>query len=208
MTPPTQGSTSGPQSAPGAVAATTPQPGAKPPPSPSSPASASPLNPAPTEFPKTETGLEGPAFDALMSRVAALRSRIAQLSTLMFSSKLRIELRARGESVRIETLRVSLDGGVVYTAPKQNVFEQPEIVYEHAVAAGAHVVAIEVERRDLRQPQYSTWQASRFVVVVPEQRLLWTRLELEGASSMGDDFAEDQAGQYELGVRLLAEVSE
>jgi hypothetical protein len=166
------------------------------------------LNPTPAEFPKTDTGLQGPAFDTLMSRVAALRSRIAQLSALMFSSKLRIELRARGESVRIEALRVSLDGGVVYTAPKQNVFEQPEIVYEHSVAAGPHVVAVEVERRDLRQPQYSTWQASRFVVVVPEQRLLWTRLELEGASSMGEDFAEDQSGNYELGVRLLAEVSE
>jgi hypothetical protein len=186
------------------VAAVAPTPAARAPAAPT----ASPLNPAPAEFPKADTGVQGPAFDALMSRVAALRSRIAQLSALMFSSKLRIELRSRGDSVRIEALRVSLDGGVVYTAPRQNVFEQTEIVYEHAVAAGPHVVSIEVERRDQRQPQFSTWQASRFVVLVPEQHLLWTRIELEGESSMGEDFAEDQSGKYELGVRLLAEVSE
>jgi len=143
-----------------------------------------------------------------MARVAALRTRIAALSATLFSSKLRIELRSAGESVRLKMLRVSIDGGVVYTAPAQAVFEQPQIVYEHAVAAGPHVVAIEVERQDLRQPQFSTWQSSRFVVTVPEKRLLWTRLELEDESSMGEDFAEDGAGRYELAVRLEVEASE
>jgi len=169
---------------------------------------ASPLNPTPDEFPKPAAGFASTELDALMSRVAALRTRIAALSATLFSSKLRIELRSRGESVRLEILRVSLDGGVVYTAPAQAVFEQPQIVYEHAVAAGPHVVAVEVERQDLRQPQFSTWQSSRFVVNVPEKRLLWTRLELEDTSSMGEDFAEDEAGRYELAVRLDVEVSE
>jgi hypothetical protein len=81
-------------------------------------------------------------------------------------------------------------------------------VYDQAVAAGPHVIAIELERQDLRQPEYATWQSSRFVVVVPERRLLWTRLELEGDSTMGEEFAEEQAGRYELGVRLEAEVGE
>jgi hypothetical protein len=43
---------------------------------------------------------------------------------------------------------------------------------------------------------------------VPEQRTLWTHVELEDESSMGEDFAEDEAGQYELRVRLEAEVGE
>jgi hypothetical protein len=143
-----------------------------------------------------------------MSRVAALRTRIAALSAALFSSKLRIELRSAGDGVRLETLRVSLDGGVVYTAPAQAFFDQPQIVYEHAVAPGPHVVGVEVERKDAQQPQFSTWQSSRFVVNVPEKRLLWTRLELEDESSMGEDFAEDEAGRYELSVRLEVEVSE
>jgi len=170
--------------------------------------SASPLNPTPEEFPGPSAGFASTELDALMARVAALRTRIAALSATLFSSKLRIELRSAGESVRLKALRVSLDGGVVYTAPAQAFFEQPQIVYEHAVAAGPHVVAVEVERQDVRQPQFSTWQSSRFVVSVPEKRLLWTRLELDGESSMGEDFAEDEAGRYELAVRLDVEIAE
>lgn len=169
---------------------------------------ASSLNPSPTEFPRPTTGFASAELDALMSRVAALRSRVAALSASLFASKLRIELRSEGDSARLKALRVSVDGGVVYTAPAQAFFDQAQVVYEHAVAAGPHVVAVEVERQDARQPQFSTWQSSRFVVVVPEKRLLWTRLELEGESSLGEEFAEDEAGAYELGVRLLVEVSE
>ena len=143
-----------------------------------------------------------------MSRLTALRSRIAALCATLFSSKLRIELRASGEGSRVKGLRVSLDGGVVYTAPAQAVFEQPELIYEQPVAAGPHVIAIEVERQDLQKAEYASWQSSRFVVVVPERRLLWTRLELEGESSMGEHAADEQAGRYELGVRLEAEVGE
>jgi hypothetical protein len=169
---------------------------------------ASPLNPTPEEFPKPGNTSANAELDALMARVAALRARIAALGAAMFTSRLRIELRSQSDTARLKALRVSLDGGVVYTAPAQTVFERPELVYEHAVAAGAHVVAVEVERQDLREPRFSTWQTSRFVVVVPEKRLLWTRLELEDESSLGEDFKEDEAGQYELSVRLHIETSE
>ena len=126
----------------------------------------------------------------------------------MFSSKLRIEVRALGDTVRLESMHVSVDGGLVYTAPSRAVFEQAAIVYEHAVAPGSHVVSIEVERHDARNPQFSTWQESRFVVLVPEKKLLWTRLELEDESSMAEDFEQDDEGQYQLRVKLLAEVAD
>jgi hypothetical protein len=169
---------------------------------------ASPLNPVPAEFPRPGSNVVSTELDALMSRLAALRSRIAALSSTLFSSKLRVELRTAGDTLRLKSLKISLDGGVVYTAPAQTVFERSEVVYEHAVAAGPHVLALEVERQDTRQPQFSTWQTSRFVVVVPERRQLWTRFELEDDSSMGEDFPEEQAGGYELNVRLHAEASE
>jgi hypothetical protein len=186
--------------------ATTPAPaGAVPPAVPPPP---SPLNPTPAEFPSTSPTPSTSQLDALISRVAALRSRIAALASTMFSSKLRIEVRAEGDTVRLESMHVSLDGGVVYTAPSRAVFDQPSIVYEHAVAPGSHVVSIEVERHDARNPQFSTWQESRFVVLVPEKKLLWTRLELEDESSMAEDFEEDHQGQYQLRIKLLAEVND
>jgi hypothetical protein len=143
-----------------------------------------------------------------MSRVAMLRSRIAALTSALFSSKLRIELRASGENARLVALSVSLDGGLVYTASAQAFFERPEVVYEHSVAPGAHVLALEVERHDPQNPQFSSWQLTRFVVVVPEHKALWTRFELEDESNMAKDFQEDAAGRYELGIRLSAEVAE
>jgi hypothetical protein len=168
----------------------------------------SPLNPAPSEFPQSEPAASAPALDALLSRVAALRSRIAALTSALFSSKLRVELRSAGEDVRLKSLIVSLDGGVVYRAPAQSFFERHEVVYEHAVAPGPHVIGIEVERHHASRPEFSTWQASRFVVVVPEKRVLFTRLELEDESSMAEDFVEDEAGEYDLRIRLQAEVGD
>lgn len=119
-----------------------------------------------------------------------------------------MELRSAGEDVRLKSLSVSLDGGVVYRAPAQSFFERPEVVYEHAVAPGPHVIGIEVERHDSTRPEFSTWQASRFVVVVPEKRVLFTRLDLEDESSMAEDFVEDEAGEYDLRIRLQAEVGD
>jgi len=205
--PPSAGGAAAAQATPAAsVPATSAAPApAAPPPAASRP---SPLNPTAREFPSTTPAPSTPQLDALLSRVAALRSRIAALAGAMFSSKLRIQVRAEGESVRLESLHVSLDGGLVYTAPPRSGFEQAETVYEHPVAPGQHVVAIAVERHDARNPQFSTWQESRFVVLVPEKKLLWTRFELDDESSMAEDFAEDNEGKYQLRVKLIAEVNE
>jgi hypothetical protein len=166
------------------------------------------LNPSPDEFPAAQAAAISTPLDALLSRVAALRSRIAALTSALFSSKLRIELISTGDGARLKSLAISLDGGMIYHAPARASFERAELVYEHAVAPGPHIVGIEVERHDLERPQFSTWQSSRFVVIVPEKKQLWTRLSLEDGSSMGQEFEADAAGQYDLRVQLHAEVGE
>jgi hypothetical protein len=168
----------------------------------------SPLNPTPGEFQKAEPVAPLAAFDSLLSRVVALRSRIAALTSVLFASRLRVELVAQDESARIASLSLSLDGGVIYAAPAQAHFERAEVVYEHAVAPGPHVLGIEIQRRDPGHPQYSAWQSSRFVVIVPETKQLWTRLELEDESSMGEASDPAEAGRYELRVKLDVEVGE
>jgi hypothetical protein len=166
------------------------------------------LNPGPEEFPSAAAATISSPLDALLSRVAALRSRIAALTSAMFSSKLRIELRSVGDGVRLKSLTISLDGGVIYNAPARASFERVELVYEHAVAPGPHIVGVEVERHALELPQFSSWQSSRFVVVVPEKKQLWTRLELEDGSDMGQESEAEAAGQYDLRVQLHVEVGE
>jgi hypothetical protein len=168
----------------------------------------SPLNPTAAEFPQATPAPSSAEIDNLLARVAALRSRIEALTSAMFASRLKVELRTVGDGVTLEALHVSLDGGVIYSAPPRAVFDRPEVVFEHAVAPGAHVVAVEIERHDAKNPQFSTWQQSRFVVIVPEKKLLWTRFDLSDDSNMAEDFQEDHAGKYQLAVKLQAEVNE
>lgn len=169
---------------------------------------ASPLNPEPEEFP--DGGVLPPPgeYNALMADIAALRSRVAALTTTLFASKLRVVVRTDDDVARIESLSVTLDDGVVYAAPEGFSAEDAKTVYEHAVAPGHHVVGVEVERYDPRGKQFKTWQSSKFSIVVPEKQLLQTTLTLEDESDMAEDFPADQDGEYELSVRLRAEVVE
>jgi hypothetical protein len=188
-----------------ASAEAVPRAGAAPSP-PVAPTPASALNPAPAEFPATRGGGGSAELDSLLSRVASLRSRVAALTTALFSSKMKLELLSSGDAVRVKALRVWVDGGVVYTAPPAASFELPAVVYEHAMAPGPHVVGVEVERYGADNQQYSSWQFSKFVVLVPEKRTLWAQIELEDESSMAEDFPKDEEGEYDLRVRLKADV--
>ena len=81
-------------------------------------------------------------------------------------------------------------------------------MYAHAVAPGHHVIGVEVERYDARNREYRTYQTSKFTVIVPESRTLSATVVLEDDSDMAEDFPDDQDGEYELGVKLRAQVEE
>ena len=104
------------------------------------------------------------------------------------------------------TLAVTLDDGVVFSAPERFSAEDERVVYEHAVAPGQHVLGLDVERYDARRREYRSWQASKFSLLVPDGQTVEAHFVLEDDSEMGVDFPEDQDGEYELGVRLRARV--
>ena len=168
----------------------------------------SPLTPAPDEFPKGNLKPPPAEYDQLLSDIAALRSRVAALTTTLFKSKLRIIVETEGDDARITSFVVTLDDGVVFSVPERFVADDEKVVYEHAVAPGHHVIGIEIEREDARGQQYKTWQTSRFSVLVPDSQLLETHMMVEDDSDMASDFPEDEDGEYDLGVRLRARVTE
>src|SRR5690606_11722531 len=147
-------------------------------------------------------------YDQLLSDIAALRSRVAALTTTLFKSKLRIIVETEGDEARITSFVVTLDDGVVFSAPARFVAEDEKVVYEHAVAPGHHVIGVEIEREDTRGQQYKTWQTSKFSVLVPDSQLLETHMVVTDDSDMAEDFPEDEDGEYELEVRLRARVTE
>lgn len=166
----------------------------------------SPLTPAPAEFP---SGLAKPPpfeYDKLLGDIAALRSRVAALTTTLFASKLRVVVETRGDDARLASFNVTLDDGVVFTASDRFSAEDERVVYEHAVAPGHHVVGVEIERFDARNKDFRSWQSSRFSVVVPENKLVATHLVVIDDSDMAEDFPDDADGEYDLRVKLRARV--
>ena len=166
----------------------------------------SPLNPEANEFPDGGSQTPPAEYDKLLGDIAALRSRVSAVTTTLFASKVRVVVETRGSDARIANFTVTLDDGVVFTAPDRFVAEDERTVYEHAVAPGHHVVGIDIERFDTRGADYRTWQSSRFSVVIPESKLVDAHVIIQDNSDMGKDFPSDQDGQYDLRVRLRARV--
>jgi len=166
----------------------------------------SPLNPEANEF--ADGGSQPPPveYDKLLGDIATLRGRVSALTTTLFASKVRVVVETRGADARISNFTVTLDDGVVFTAPERFSAEDERIVYEHSVAPGHHVLGVDVERFDTRNKEYRTWQSSRFSVVIPESKLVDAHLVIQDGSDMGTDFPDDQDGEYDLRVRLRARV--
>jgi len=166
----------------------------------------SPLNPEANEFSDGGTQTPPVEYDKLLGDIAALRSRVSAVTTTLFASKVRVVVETRGNDARVASFAVTLDGGVVFTAPERFLAEDERTVYEHSVAPGHHVVGVDIERFDTRNKEYRTWQSSRFSVVIPESKLVDAHLIIQDSSDMGKDFPDDQDGEYDLRVRLRARV--
>jgi hypothetical protein len=164
----------------------------------------SPLNPAANEF--SDAGAPSPTidYDLLLADIAALRARVAAVSDTLFHSRMAIALATSGDHGRIATLSVSLDDGVVWTAPASFRAEELAVVYDHAVAPGHHAVTVDVERRDDRGDAFRSAQRSRFTVEVPQDGRLSLEIKLWDDSNMGADFPGDKKGDYELRIRARA----
>jgi hypothetical protein len=169
---------------------------------------ASPLTPAPGEFPIDAPKPPPVEYDKLLADIAALRSRVAAVTTTLFSSKLRVVVELDGDDARVASFKVTLDDGIVYSAPDRFSAGEPQVVYEHAVASGHHVVGVEIERYDVRNREYRTFQTSKFAIVVPESRRVEASFTVEDDSDMAEDFPDDQDGEYDLQVRLRATVTD
>jgi hypothetical protein len=164
----------------------------------------SPLNPRPEEFPDGG-GASTPAdLDKIMGDIASLRARVAAIGDTLFKSRIVLRVETRGDHAKIGKLNVSLDEGIVYTAPPNFFAEDETTIYDHAVAPGRHILTVEAERRDDRGDTFRTGQRSRVTLEVPENQRLETSIRIDDDSDMGSDFPSSQKGSYDLRVRVRA----
>jgi hypothetical protein len=176
-----------------------------PPPEPGDGGRMSPLNPQPQELPSNAVDAGAPVdYDRLLADIAALRARVAALGDNLYQSRVSVALQTDGDHARIARLTVSLDDGVVYTAPATFAASDMTQVYDHAVAPGRHAVTVDVERRDGRDEAFRTSQRSRFTIDVPRDNRVEVQVKILDDSSMGADFPSDKSGKYDLRLRVKA----
>jgi hypothetical protein len=170
----------------------------------------SPLNPAASEMPQAPGVLPAASasasvdYDRLLADIASLRARVSAVGDNLFVSRIAIGVRTDGDHGKVARVVVSLDDGVVYTAPPNYHPEDTATIYEHAVAPGRHAVTIDVDRRDDHDDSFRTSQRSRFIVDVPKDQRLDVALRVEDDSNMGSSFPADRSGKYDLRVRMKA----
>ena len=165
----------------------------------------SPLNPQPQEMPRNAADAGAPIdYDRLLADIAALRARVAAVTDNLYRSRISIALQTDGDKSKITRLTVSLDDGVVYTAPATFAASDMTTVSDHAVAPGRHAVTLDVDRKDARDEAFRTSQRSRFTVDVPRDHRLTVEVRITDDSSMGADFPADKSGKYDLRFRVKA----
>ena len=168
----------------------------------------SPLNPTPQELPSNAVDSGSPGtpldYDRLLADIAALRARVAAVSDNLYQSRVAVALQTDGDHGKIARLTVSLDDGVVYTAPASFAASDMTVVYDHAVAPGRHAVTVDIDRKDDRDETFRTSQKNRFTLDVPRDHRVEVQVKVIDDSSMGKDFPADKNGRYDLRVRVKA----
>lgn len=165
----------------------------------------SPLNPAPQEFASNaDAGIATPPldYDRLLADIAALRARVAAVSDSLYRSRVAVIVQTDGDHGKIARLAVSMDDGVVYTAPASFSASDGVVVYDHGVAPGRHAVTVDIERKDDRQELFRTSQRNRFTLDVPRDHRVEVNVKVVDDSTMGKDFPDDKNGQYDLRFRV------
>lgn len=145
-----------------------------------------------------------PSTTTACSRTSPRSERVAAVSDNLYQSRIAVALQTDGDHGKITRLTVSLDDGVVYTAPQTFAASDMTTVYDHAVAPGRHAVTIDVDRKDDRDDAFRTSQRSRFMVDVPRDHRLGVEVKIIDDSSMGADFPGDKSGKYDLRFRVKA----
>jgi hypothetical protein len=164
----------------------------------------SPLNPRPEEFPDGGAVSTPADLDKILGDIATLRARVAAIGDTLFKSRIVLRVETSGDHAKIGKLAISLDEGVVYTAPAGFVADDETTVYDHAVAPGRHVLGVDIDRRDDRGEIFRTGQHSRVTLEVPENQRLETTIVIDDDSDMGSKFPSSQKGSYDLRVRVRA----
>lgn len=177
-------------SAPEAEVAATPEPPAEPTP-PETPESAPPpdLSPLRSEL------------ATLMDELVQTRARVAVLGRQLFETKVRVRVENRADDAILSTFSLSLDGAPVFVM-SDRLGDEGALVFEGFAAPGPHELTVEAEQRTRADADYRYLQTDRYRFEVVQGQMTDVVIILDDDSDIGEDFADDGEGEYDVRTRV------
>ncbi|MFI5297099.1 MAG: hypothetical protein ACHREM_03295 [Polyangiales bacterium] len=176
------------------------------PPSTARPTSASPLTPRPDEAPPVQAVASARptvSYDDLMAEAAALRARVGAVSSVVFTSRMKVTLRVSTGHAKLSAARLLLDGAPVWTSPSGFTGAEETVVFDAGLAPGTHALTLEIERRDDRDDTFRIIDRSTSTVLVAQGKRLEIDARVEDDSTMGE-LPKDDEGRWDVRIRLRA----
>ncbi len=158
----------------------------------------------PPETPMPDLAPLREEFTSVMDDLIETRARIATLGRSLFHTRLRINVQNRaGDLQSLAHIAIFIDGAPVFRA-KGGEFEGEDgrQVFEGFAAPGPHAIVIEVEQhsRDGQNYRYTLRDNYRFEVL--RDKLTDVTVVLDDDSGIGEDFPDDEEGEYDVRTRV------
>lgn len=180
-------------------------PNAAPAPAPAPTDAAATATPTPAEeVPMADLAPLREEFTSLMDDLVETRARIATLGRSLFHTRLRINIQNRaGDLQALAHIAVFIDGAPVYRAEGSEFNgEDGRQVFEGFAAPGPHAIVIEVEQRSRDGEGYRYTLRDNYRFEVLRDKLTDVTAVLDDDSGIGEDFPDDQEGEYDVRTRV------
>jgi hypothetical protein len=140
----------------------------------------------------------------LMDDLVQARSRIAVLGRQLFQTKVQIKVHSRtDDDFRLNAMTIRLDGAPVFTADgSRPLADDAEPVFDGFAAPGPHILTVQVEHRSSTSDTYRYVLRDSYHFEVLRGRITELLVVLDGDSSIAEEFADDEEGEYDVRTRL------
>lgn len=137
----------------------------------------------------------------LMDELVQTRARVAVLGRQLFETKVRVRVENRAGDAVLATFSLRLDGAPVFVM-SDRLGDEGAVVFEGFAAPGPHELTVEAEQRTRANADYRYLQTDRYRFEVVQGQMTDVVIILDDDSDIGEDFADDGEGEYDVRTRV------
>lgn len=140
-------------------------------------------------------------LSTLMDELVQTRARVAVLGRQLFETKVRVRVENRADDAVLATFSLRLDGAPVFVM-SDRLSDDAATVFEGFAAPGPHELTVEAEQRTRANADYRYVQTDRYRFEVTQGQMTDVVIILDDDSDIGEDFADDGEGEYDVRTRV------